>query len=112
MLDLSQRQRLQLYEFILDGRRQIGSIDAGLQRTLEYIMSSIDVRKTERIGDESSRELVRCAFLLMKNEYLLENGLITFSTYEQTISMAQEKARQHFPVAQTADCSGEYSLLM
>jgi len=101
MLQLSVEQRLHLYGFILGRREHSKSSDTHLEQTLGYIMSNVDVRKPEKIMDESIRELVRCAFELMKNDYLFENRLITPSSHQETISKAQARLKDSFPELRT-----------
>ena len=97
MLQLTEEQRLHLYDFVLCRCEQRPPLVAHLEHTLGYIMSNVDVRKLEQIQDEPVRELVRCTFELLKNDYMLDNSLITTSKHQDTISEAQARVKNCLP---------------
>lgn len=97
MVELSRCQKRHLYEFILDEPLQERSINFRLEKTLGYIMSNVNVRKAEQIEDDETRVLVQCTFQLLKNDYLLENGLIASATHKETVSGARARAMQYAP---------------
>lgn len=97
MLELSKKQKSLLFEFVADGKRRNRQLNTDLQQTLGYIMSRINVRKTELIEDEFLRVLVESTFQLVKNEHLLDNGLITLARYEETVRDTQVRVLQYGP---------------
>ena len=97
MFDLSRQQKRDLYEFVQHDRCQDRPLNRGLEKTLGYIMSNMDVRKNELLEDEYSRELVWCAFQVLKNEYLFENGSISAAGYKEAIGRIRARAKQYYP---------------